>query len=165
MPIIGLYPGEDNTVVLELLDDSGRVEGFPGDHYYNRSLCRCIITDVIEPVETSGESAYDLTMVYGQSTHLPFAYDCMGDIRLVYEQRDWKLWPLHAFQLQNDLAGYCPDMFRTWRSLSLPIFMSWIIWEELTTCIIFPAEATMMVIEKEPGGNLLVLTSSMQRPL
>ena len=37
------------------------------------------LTDVIEPVETSGESAYDLTMVYGQRTHLPFAYDCMGD--------------------------------------------------------------------------------------
>ena len=26
VPIIGLYPGEDNTVVLELLDDSGRVK-------------------------------------------------------------------------------------------------------------------------------------------
>ena len=78
--IIGLYPGEDNTVVLELLDDSGRVKDSQEITITTEALPESL-TDVIEPVETSGESAYDLTMVYGQRTHLPFAYDCMGDIR------------------------------------------------------------------------------------
>ena len=80
VPIIGLYPGEDNTVVLELLDDSGRVKDSQEITITTEALPESL-TDVIEPVETSGESAYDLTMVYGQRTHLPFAYDCMGDIR------------------------------------------------------------------------------------
>ncbi len=53
------------------------------------------------------------TMVYGQRTHLPFAYDCMGDIRWYMNKRDWKLWPLHAFNCRmiwQDTAGYVPNL-------------------------------------------------------
>lgn len=39
------------------------------------------LDDAVKPVKTSGESAFELTMVYGQRTTFPFAYDCMGDIR------------------------------------------------------------------------------------
>ena len=71
------------------------------------------LTDVIEPVETSGESAYDLTMVYGQSTHLPFAYDCMGDIRwyMNKETGNYGLYMLsNCRMIWQDTAGYVPNL-------------------------------------------------------
>ena len=42
VPIIGLYPGEDNTVVLELLDDSGRVKD-SGDYYPQQELYQSLL--------------------------------------------------------------------------------------------------------------------------
>ncbi len=80
VPIIGLYPNEENTVVLELLDENGKTTDSQEIKITTDSLPETL-DDVIRPVKTSGKSAYELTMVYGQKTIFPFAYDCMGDIR------------------------------------------------------------------------------------
>ena len=72
VPIIGLYPGEDNTVVLELLDDSGRVKDSQEITITTEALPESL-TDVIEPVEISGESAYGLRITIGSSHVYPFS--------------------------------------------------------------------------------------------
>ena len=80
IPVIGLYPAMENTVVLELLDKSGKVTDSREITITTDELPDKL-DDAVKPVKTSGESAFELTMVYGQRTTFPFAYDCMGDIR------------------------------------------------------------------------------------
>ena len=80
IPVIGLYPAMENTVVLELLDKSGKVTDSQEITITTDELPDKL-DDAVKPVKTSGESAFELTMVYGQRTTFPFAYDCMGDIR------------------------------------------------------------------------------------
>ena len=160
VPIIGLYPGEDNTVVLELLDDSGRVKDSQEITITTEALPESL-TDVIEPVETSGESAYDLTMVYGQRTHLPFAYDCMGDIRwyMNKETGNYGLYMLsNCRMIWQDTAGYVPNLEKP-QSTNL-YEMDYL--GRAYNMYYLSGGSHHEVIEKEPGGNLLVLTSSMQ---
>lgn len=160
VPIIGLYPGEDNTVVLELLDDSGRVKDSQEITITTEALPESL-TDVIEPVETSGESAYDLTMVYGQSTHLPFAYDCMGDIRwyMNKETGNYGLYMLsNCRMIWQDTAGYVPNLEKP-QSTNL-YELDYL--GRAYNMYYLSGGSHHEVIEKEPGGNLLVLTSSMQ---
>ena len=80
IPVIGLYPAMENTVVLELLDKSGKVTDSQEITITTDELPDKL-DDAVKPVKISGESAFELTMVYGQRTTFPFAYDCMGDIR------------------------------------------------------------------------------------
>ena len=160
VPIIGLYPGEDNTVVLELLDDSGRVKDSQEITITTEALPESL-TDVIEPVETSGESAYDLTMVYGQRTHLPFAYDCMGDIRwyMNKETGNYGLYMLsNCRMIWQDTAGYVPNLEKP-QSTNL-YELDYL--GRAYNMYYLSGGSHHEVIEKEPGGNLLVLTSSMQ---
>ena len=94
------------------MDDSGRVTDSQEITITTEALPESL-TDVIEPVETSGESAYDLTMVYGQRTHLPFAYDCMGDIRwyMNKETGNYGLYMLSNWRMiWQDTAGYVPNL-------------------------------------------------------
>ena len=158
IPVIGLYPGMENTVVLELLDDSGKVtdsqeisittDGLPDK-----------LNDAVEPVKTSGESAFDLTMVYGQQTTYPFAYDCMGDIRWYMSGE----FATGIYMLSNsrtivaDNAGYMPtqDKPQTTNLYEMDYL------GRAYTMYYVAGGNHHEVIEKEPDGNLLVLTSSL----
>ena len=64
----------ENTVVLELLDKSGKVTDSQEITITTDELPDKL-DDAVKPVKTSGESAFELTMVYGQRTTFPFAYD------------------------------------------------------------------------------------------
>ena len=69
IPVIGLYPAMENTVVLELLDKSGKVTDSQEITITTDELPDKL-DDAVKPVKTSGESAFELTMVYGQPSHL-----------------------------------------------------------------------------------------------
>lgn len=158
VPIIGLYPAMENTVVLELLDDSGEVTDSQ-EIKITTDVLPSKLTDAIQPVKTSGESAYELTLVEGMSTTYPFAYDCMGDIRwyMSGEGTD-ALYPLSNGRLISvDDFTYVPSQTtpQTTNLYELDYL------GRAYNMYYVAGGVHHEVIEKEPGGNLLVLTSSL----
>ena len=160
VPIIGLYPAMDNTVVLELLDEDGNVTDFQEITITTEALPDKL-TDVIEPEVVSGESAYDLTMVYGQNTTMPFAYDCMGDVRwyMTKETGNYGLYMLsNCRMIWQDTGAYVPCMEKPQSTNLYEIdYLG-----RAYNLYYLSGGSHHEVIEKEPGGNLLVLTSSIQ---
>ncbi len=160
VPIIGLYADYDNTVLVELLDADGNVtqeqeltvttEGLP-DFFDN----------IIEPVTVSGSSAFDLTMVYGQSTSRPFAYDCNGDIRWCFTMQtgNYGLYLLSdGRMIVQDNDGYA-------LSQQKPVTTNFYEMDYLGRAynLYYLAKGGHHeFIEKEPGGNLLCLTSTLE---
>ena len=82
VPVVGLYAGQENTVLLELLDDTGKVSDSQEIKITTDELPEKM-NDAVTPVKTSGESALPLTIVHGQGARYPYAYDCMGDVRKI----------------------------------------------------------------------------------
>lgn len=158
VPVIGLYPDMENTVSVELLDENGNVTDSMELKLQTDALPESLL-DVVEPVESSGSSAFGLTMVYGQQTFQPFAYDCMGDVR-------WYLTRSVAssgvFTLSNDRFIFQDDLAYV-PSTSKPQVTNLCESDYLGRVykLYYVAGGTHHeVIEKEPGGNLLVLTST-----
>lgn len=93
VPVIGLYPGRTNTVVLQFLDE-------------HNMLCKSIsfvvkmkpLPSLLEHMVTIKEnhkiSAFHLTFVYGGDTRYPYAFDREGIIRF-YIARQPKPYGLH----------------------------------------------------------------------
>ena len=160
VPLIGLYPAAENTVILELSDENGDSLSRTELKVTTSGLPESM-QDMVIPVTTGGASAYELTMVYGQKCLYPFAYDCNGDVRwyLAKETGFYGVYNLSDghFILQDPFA-YVPscskpqtaamyEMDYLGRAYKL-YYVSYGVHHE--------------VIEKEPGGNLLCLSSSME---
>ncbi|MDO5391528.1 MAG: aryl-sulfate sulfotransferase [Eubacteriales bacterium] len=159
VPVVGLYAGTENTVLLELLDENDnvtdsqelKIETDPLSDYFD---------DLVDPVKTSKDSTYDLTMVYGQSTTYPYAIDSQGDIRWYIERKsgNYGIFNLsnNRFIFQDD-TGYTPTQRK-------PMTTNMYEMDYLGRAYNLYYVANGIhhdVIEKEPGGNLLVLTSSL----
>lgn len=158
VPIIGLYPAMENTVVLELLDASGNVTDSQ-EIKITTDVLPAKLTDAIEPVKTSGESAYELTLVYGMSTTYPFAYDCMGDIRwyMSGEKTDGLFMLSNNRMITIDNSAYVPSQVAPQTTSLYEIdYLG-----RAYTMYYVAGGVHHEVIEKVPGGNLLVLTSSL----
>lgn len=158
VPIIGLYPAMENTVVLELLDESGNVTDSQ-EIKITTDVLPAKLTDAIEPVKTSGESAYELTLVYGMSTTYPFAYDCMGDIRwyMSGEKTDGLFMLSNNRMITIDNSAYVPSQVAPQTTSLYEIdYLG-----RAYTMYYVAGGVHHEVIEKVPGGNLLVLTSSL----
>ena len=95
VPVVGLYAGQENTVLLELLDDTGKVSDSQEIKITTDQLPEKM-NDAVTPVKTSGESALPLTIVHGQGARYPYAYDCMGDVRWYLDRKSDKfcIYPL-----------------------------------------------------------------------
>ncbi|MFR3947848.1 MAG: aryl-sulfate sulfotransferase N-terminal domain-containing protein [Ruminococcus sp.] len=140
IPVIGLYPAMENTVVLELLDKSGKVTDSQEITITTDELPDKL-DDAVKPVKTSGESAFELTMVYGQRTTFPFAYDCMGDIRWYMSGE----FTSGIYMLSNNrMIVASNEAFMPSRTnRRQPISMRWIIWDAPTPCTMWRVETTM----------------------
>ena len=160
VPLIGLYPAADNTVVLQLLDDSGNAVSEKQLTVSTSGLPENM-EGVVEPVVCSGASAYDLTMVCGQQTLHPFAYDCNGDVRWYLSQQGgfygcFTLSNGH-FLFQDD-SSYSPSKNKPQTTNACE--MDYL--GRTYKVYYFPFGFHHEIREKEPGGNLLCLTSSMK---
>lgn len=160
VPVIGLYPKTNNKVRLELLDDEGKTvqetelemqtDGLPEE-----------MDDMVSVVSTSGTSAYGLTVVSGQRTYYPYAYDVNGDIRWylnrktasygVFELSDGKF-------IMEDNDGYVPSVTKSFSTILYE--MDYLGRAEQMYFV--PNGTHHEVIEKEAGGNLLILTGTLE---
>ena len=159
IPVIGLYPAMENTVVLELLDKSGKVTDSQEITITTDELPDKL-DDAVKPVKTSGESAFELTMVYGQRTTFPFAYDCMGDIRWYmsgeFTSGIYMLSNSRMIVASNEAFMPSQDKPQTTNLYEMDYL------GRAYTMYYVAGGNHHEVIEKEPDGNLLVLTSSLE---
>ena len=159
IPVIGLYPAMENTVVLELLDKSGKVTDSQEITITTDELPDKL-DDAVKPVKTSGESAFELTMVYGQRTTFPFAYDCMGDIRWYMSGE----FTSGIYMLSNSrmiVASNEAFMPSQAKPQTTNLYEMDYLGRAYTMYYVAGGNHHE-VIEKEPDGNLLVLTSSLE---
>ena len=159
IPVIGLYPAMENTVVLELLDKSGKVTDSQEITITTDELPDKL-DDAVKPVKTSGESAFELTMVYGQRTTFPFAYDCMGDIRWYMSGE----FTSGIYMLSNNrmiVASNEAFMPSQAKPQTTNLYEMDYLGRAYTMYYVAGGNHHE-VIEKEPDGNLLVLTSSLE---
>lgn len=160
IPVIGLYPSTENTVIVELLDSDGKVTGTQELAIQTEGLPDKL-QDIIRPVTTSGSSAFALTLVSGQQSSFPFAYDCNGDIRWYFDKEtaNYGLYGLSdGRMIFQDTGGYVPSHQKP-QSTNL-YEMDYL--GRAYRMYYLPGGSHHEVIEKEPGGNLLALTSSMK---
>lgn len=160
IPVVGLYPSYDNRILLELLNETGETVEQQEIIMTTSGLPEAL-EDAVMVEESSGESAYGLTMVYGQKTRYPYAFDGAGDIRWYLEKQtgDSGLFALSNQRfIMQDNTGYTPSILK-------PQATSLLEMDYLGRCYAeyYVANGTHHeVIEKEPGGNLLVLSSSLE---
>ena len=158
VPVVGLYAGQENTVLLELLDDTGKVSDSQEIKITTDQLPEKM-NDAVTPVKTSGESALPLTIVHGQGARYPYAYDCMGDVRWYLDRKSDKFG---IYPLSNDRFLFAAgDIGIT--NIGKP-----------DTSDLYEADYLGRayklyyiqhgvhhdIAEKEPGGNLLILSNS-----
>ena len=160
VPIIGLYPKTENSVKLELLDDNDQTikemelkvqtDGLPEE-----------MDDMVSVEKSSGESAYGLTIISGQGVYYPFAYDVNGDIRWYLNHRTSTYG---VFQLSNgnyimqDNYGYVSSVTKSFPAA----FYEMDYLGRAAQMYLVPHGTHHEIIEKEPDGNLLILTSTLQ---
>lgn len=160
VPVIGLYPSMENTIVLELMDESGNVTETKELKLQTEKL-PARLNDIIRPVTTSGASAFALTLVSGQRTYFPFAYDCMGDIRWYFDKEtaNYGLYGMSNGRLMfQDTAGYVPSPQKPQSTNVYELdYLG-----RAHSMYYLPGGSHHEIIEKEPGGNLLALTSTLK---
>lgn len=160
VPVVGLYAGKKNKVVISCVDDAGKKIRSQTISIQTEALPEKL-RDAVKVEKTSGTSAYGLTMISGQTTKYPFAYDVNGEIRWYISMTtgSYGVFPLSNKRLiyQTDEAltpteekPHTTQMYEMdylGRAYQLYYVKNGIHHE---------------VIEKTPGGNLLVLTSSIE---
>lgn len=160
LPILGLYPGEKSTVILELLDASGTVLDTKEFQLTAPQLHKNML-DMVRVEKFSGESAYNLTFVYGGDTKYPYAFDSAGDIRYFIE-RTPKPYGLHPLSKGRFLFAD--------KNILMPTFSNPHATQALDMDLlgrvhnIYNVEKGLHhdANEMTPGGNLIAAASSLE---
>lgn len=186
IPVIGLYPDKNNKVVLERLNDKGktlekktvRIKTGKLDSRLKDAIKKeTIKVKTVKFVKGKNgkkkkktvykkmkkvHSAYGLTVITGNSTKCTFAYDEDGNIRWYLTQAagSYGFFPLSnkRFMFQTyDSLTMTEEKAQTTEMMEMD-FMG------RAFQIYFVRNGTHHeIIEKTPGGNLLVLTSSINQ--
>ncbi len=158
VPVLGLSAGKKNQVSLKLLGDDGKVTDQKSISIKTKELPEKLKNAV--NVEKGGQkSAYGLTIVSGQTTKYPFAYDAGGEIRwyLTMTTGSYGVFPLSGGRLihQTDEALTPTEEKPHTTSMYELDYMG-----RVYQLYYVKNGIHHEVIEKTPGGNLLTLSSS-----
>lgn len=158
IPVVGLYPDYKNEVEISCLDEKDKVTESQVISIKTEKLPDAL-KDALKVEKQSKKSAYGLTVISGQTTKYPFAYDQKGEIRwyITMTTGSYGVFPLSdqrlIFQTNEALTPteekpHTTQMYEMdylGRAYRLYYVKNGIHHE---------------VIEKEPGGNLFLLSSS-----
>lgn len=158
IPVVGLYPDKENEIVLSSLDEKGKVMEEKSVKIQTEPLPKQVKGAV--RLEKKGEtSAYAMTIISGQKTVYPFAYDEAGDIRwyITMTTGSYGIFPLADKRLifQTDEAETPTEEKPHTTSMYEMDYLGRVYQQYYVKNGIHHE-----VIEKEPGGNLFVLSSS-----
>ncbi|QSX08805.1 aryl-sulfate sulfotransferase [Alkalibacter rhizosphaerae] len=160
VPIIGLYPNRINTVTLSLIDANGTTLDEKEIEFETTALPETL-ENAVEITHAEAEPIPGLTLVSGGFMRHPYMYDTSGMIR-------WYL------EVETDAHGYFPAengrFFLIGGYGSIPtetrdyarfVFdMDYL--GRLHKVYDIPGGIHHEIVEKEPGGNLLILGNSLE---
>ena len=158
VPVLGLYAGRTNQVQLELFDEAGNKKGDKVIEITTDPLPEKM-ENMVDIYESGGDTALPLILVTGQETYHSFAFDQEGEVR-------WYLSDISGSYGIFPISGG-RFMFQD-RDTMVPTY------EKPHTTKMYEMDYLGRVykvyylehgwhhevIEKEPGGNLLILSSS-----
>jgi hypothetical protein len=158
VPVIGLYPGKNNTVILELIDKNGKTIERNSLSVQTDPLPKSM-QDLVKLVKSSGQSAYGMLEVSGFGNPRPFAFDTEGNIRwyLNEEYASYGYFPLS----NNRFIVMDKDvMIQTYEKPHAQQLYEMDYLGRVYQIYFVKNGAHHEIIEKTPGGNLLVCTNS-----
>lgn len=160
VPILGLYPGRLNKVFIELLDENGLVEHSRTVNIRTKRLPKSL-RDVIWKGRQSKDSAYKMIMISGGLQIRTVAFDEDGDIRYYLRRytRSYGVFPLSGGRF----------LF-TEKWINVPCY------SVSQACMMYEMDYMGRIYktyfcekgfhhsacEMEPGGNILIASSSME---
>lgn len=158
VPVLGLYAGRTNQVLLELFDENGNKTEETTIEIQTDPLPEKM-TNLVEVYESGEDTAMPFILVTGQRTYHSFAFDKAGEVRwyLTNTSGSYGIFPISGGRF----------MFQD-RNIMVPTY------EKPHTTKMYEMDYLGRthkiyylekgwhheVIEKEPGGNLLILSSS-----
>jgi len=158
VPVIGLYPDKNNTVILELIDKNGKVVKKNSMSVQTDPLPQSM-QDLVRVVKNTRKSAYGLLEVSGFGNPRPFAFDTEGNIRwyLDEEYASYGYFPLsnHRFIVMDNNV-----MIQTYEKPHAQQLYEMDYLGRVHQIYFVKNGAHHEIIEKTPGGNLLVATNS-----
>lgn len=158
VPVIGLYPDKENEVIIELLDNNGNVVDKTKVLIQTDALPSSM--DNLVEVENNIEaSSYGLLEVSGFDTPHPFAFDTEGDVRwyLSESYASYGYFPLSDGRfvvMDKDV------MTQTYEKPHAQQLYEMDYLGRVHQIYLIEKGAHHEIIEMTPGGNLLVLTNS-----
>lgn len=158
VPVVGLYPGKENEVEICCLDESGEVKESQTIRIKTDDLPKKL-ENAVKVEKNNGKSAYGLTMISGQTTKFPFAYDENGDIRwyITMTTGSYGVFPLSNQRLiyqTNEALTPTEEKPHTTQMYEMDYL------GRAYQVYYVKNGVHHEVIEKTPGGNLMILTSS-----
>jgi len=159
IPIIGLYPNRENTIILEQINQ-GEIKERKELKIKTEPLPEKL-HNMVEVTNSKGKPIEGITIVSGGDVKTPFAFDSSGEIR----------WYLNT---ETEGHGYFPlsdgkfiimssdSMITTKKRQYATLLYNMDFLGKLHRDYFVPKGAHHEVIEKKPDGNLLVLSNSME---
>lgn len=157
-PVIGLYADYENTVVLELTDADGNVTKTQ-ELKMNTDKLPDLMNNMVTVKKHTVKSAFDLTLVTGQSCIYPFAYDEAGDIRWMMKEKGGSngVFPLSSGRYIYQTGDYLVPSHEKPHPSNL-YEMDYL--GRAYRQYFVEQGAHHDVTEKVPGGNLMVISNS-----
>ncbi len=158
VPIIGLYPDKENEVTIELLDNNGSVVDTTVV-FIQTDVLPSTMENLVEVENYTETSSYGLLEVSGFGTPHPFAFDTQGDVRwyLSESYASYGYFPLsngHFIVMDGDV------MTQTYEKPHAQQLYEMDYLGRVHQIYFIEKGAHHEIIEMTPGGNLLVLTNS-----
>lgn len=158
VPIIGLYPDKENDVTIDLLDSNNKVVNTTTIKIQTDKL-PANMENSVKVEQYTKTSAYGLLEVSGFGTKYPFAFDEEGNIRWYLEESfaSYGYFPLsndHFIVMDRDV------MVQTYEKPHAQQLYEMDYLGRVSQIYFVEKGAHHEIIEMKPGGNLLVLTNS-----
>ncbi|MCD7746636.1 MAG: aryl-sulfate sulfotransferase [Lachnospiraceae bacterium] len=158
VPVLGLYAGYDNEVVLELLDSDGNVTDTRSITITTEALPSALQGEVETGTYTT-ESAMDLMLVSGLSAPYAYAFDETGEIRW-YCTIEWEYYGLFMLENGHFLMEAENVLYPNASMPNSPEFWEMDYLGRVYNVYYFPEGVHHDIKEMTPDGNFLVLTNS-----
>lgn len=161
IPVFYLHAGRANEIHIELINDEGEIIKKNSIQLYTFPLPKCM-EDMVEVDVKKDKSVSPMTLIFGGDTKYPYVFDEQGEIRYYLKRRPksygiFLLSEGHFLFLDRDICE--PSFANPHSVLCQEMDFFGRVYHEYYV----PEGIHHDGCEKEPGGNLIVASSSMEQ--
>ncbi len=161
LPVYGLYPDCENKVTVKLWKEDGSLLDEKEILIQTEALPSCL-EGALRIEKRTEKTAYGLIFVSGKAIPLPYAFDSHGIIRyyLDFSTKGYGLIPLSGGRyILFDRKYLSPTYLLPYSSQIYDMDL----WGRVHKVFYLPKGCHHDVCEKEPGGNLMLITNSLAK--